>query len=89
MKRIIRELITLIRIERWVVEEDQTSHADPMLPPPQPHALEVWLEETVLAADGRVLKRELFRRVLEVQQWDVHLHPSSDSQEKQNQEENA
>ncbi|MBI1298392.1 hypothetical protein GC175_25945 [bacterium] len=94
MKRVIREVVTLIRIERWVVEEDDVTAAVPdaaatpdepapllesahpgEVPSSNPSAtVEVTIEEIVEQPSAPKRRRELFRRVLNVEElgeWGV------------------
>ena len=61
MRHVIRETITLLRIERWVINDDE-SDATEMLP-----ASEQVVEEIVLSSAEEAQVRELFRRILEQQ----------------------
>ena len=67
MKRVIREVITLIRIERWLVKEDaapgQTDGAE----------AELIIEETLIEAQDaeRDDLHVIAQRVLEARQWEV------------------
>lgn len=67
MKRIIREVITLIRIERWLIKEDETTSTADMNEP------ERIIEESIVATqagEGDDL-RVIAQRVLEARQWEV------------------
>jgi len=67
MKRIIREVITLIRIERWLVKEDAPTEPSTTGEP------DLIIEESIIEAhepeqgDLRVIAQ----RVLEARQWEV------------------
>jgi hypothetical protein len=65
MQRIIREVITLIRIERWLVVDDRPDA------PQQDEAAERVIEQIVLNSASEAQVRELFRRILEQRQWDI------------------
>ena len=76
-------MVTLIRIERWVVEEDDVNAAAPdaaapllesadpgEVPSSNPSAtVEVTIEEIVEQPSVPKRRRELFRRVLNVEEW--------------------
>ncbi len=67
MKRIIREVITLIRIERWLVKEDASTEPSTTVEP------DLIIEESIIEAqepeqgDLRVIAQ----RILEARQWEV------------------
>jgi hypothetical protein len=65
MQRIIREVITLIRIERWLVVDDRPDA------PQQDGVAERVIEQIVLNSASEAQVRELFRRILEQRQWDI------------------
>ena len=58
MQHIIREIITLIRIERWLVSDGSPDTAAPEL------ASEQVVEEIVLSSSEASQVREAFRRIL-------------------------
>ena len=61
MRHVIRETITLLRIERWIVNDD-APYLIEMLP-----VSEQVVEELVLSSAEEAQVRELFRRILEQQ----------------------
>lgn len=61
MRHVIRETITLLRIERWVISDDESDVAE-MLP-----VSEQVVEEIVLSSAEEAQVRELFRRILKQQ----------------------
>lgn len=61
MRHVIRETITLLRIERWVISDDESDVAE-MLP-----VSEQVVEEIVLSSAEEAQVRELFRRILQQQ----------------------
>lgn len=67
MKRIIREVITLIRIERWLVKEDETANPTGIDEPER--IIEESIVETHEGEDGDL--RVIAQRVLETRQWEV------------------
>ena len=67
MKRVIREVITLIRIERWLVKEDQTTSPTNSTEPEL--IIEESLIETHEGEDDDL--RVIAQRVLEARQWEV------------------
>lgn len=83
MKRIIREVITIIKVERWLVEEDAPSLAEtdealtlpPALPePPFDPEILAALQETVAPAtlsNGAKVVRVISQRVIESTQYQV------------------
>ncbi len=58
MQHIIREIITLIRIERWIVSDDSQESSDRAL------VSEQVVEEIVLSSTQATQVREVFRRLL-------------------------
>jgi hypothetical protein len=58
MRHVIRETITLIRIERWFVADEQTGESE--LLPDSEHVV----EELILSTAEEAQVRELFRRIL-------------------------
>ncbi len=69
MKRIIREVITLVRIERWLVKESSPSSPASG----EEAAIEHLIEESTLHShdtDGDDL-RVIAQRVLDAQQWEI------------------
>jgi hypothetical protein len=58
MRHVIRETITLIRIERWFVREEQASQAE------VPFVSEQVVEELVLNSSEVAEVRALFQRIL-------------------------
>jgi hypothetical protein len=58
MQHVIREIITLIRIERWLVSDDDPNAHDLELVPEQV------VEEIVLSSTEATRVREVFRRIL-------------------------
>ena len=58
MQHVIRETITLIRIERWLVRDDDADEPAPAL------AAEQVVEEIVLSGAEASLVRDIFRRIL-------------------------
>ncbi|HYF64513.1 MAG TPA: hypothetical protein VD886_16935 [Herpetosiphonaceae bacterium] len=58
MQHVIRETITLIRIERWLVSDDAAGEPAPAL------AAEQVVEEIVLSGVEASLVRDIFRRIL-------------------------
>jgi hypothetical protein len=58
MQHVIREIITLIRIERWLVSDGSPDAAAPEV------ASEQVVEEIVLSSSEASQVREVFRRIL-------------------------
>lgn len=61
MRRVIRETITMIRIERWLIDDEHLGKS--VLIPSSEHVV----EEVVLSHAQEAQVRELFRRILEEQ----------------------
>jgi hypothetical protein len=65
MRHVIREIITLIRIERWLVADDRPGGSDLTA------ASEHVVEQIVLSGADEAQVRELFRRILEERRWEL------------------
>lgn len=69
MKRIIREVITLIRIERWLVGDEKPLPSEGN---PEPE-IEHCIEESIVDGERAVTDdlRVIAQRILESQQWEL------------------
>ena len=65
MRRVIREIITLIRIERWLVAGDDERACCPE------GGAERITDQLVLSAAEAAQVRELFRHIIERRRWEM------------------
>ncbi len=76
MRRVIREVITLIRIERWLVVGEGTAT------PAAGADHEQIVEQIVLSEAELAWARELFRQISEQRRWEI-TRDDADSQHQQ------